>query len=272
MREFARRTVADPVKFQGIGLHRAAPVTVTIHPGEEGVAIRRAGRRTPAKPENVEGVDRCTCLGGVAVVEHVLSALAGLGITDAEVEVDGDEMPALDGGAAELCAGLLSLGTRALGSAWVGGPFARVFHVEEAAEVAIAKGDGHWRFEYDLGERWPGLQVFELYLTPETYAQEVAPARTIALMDEVEAVRARGLGHGVDETQVIVLDRDGYYNAPKFPDEPARHKLLDLIGDLSLAGVPVGLLSVVGQRSGHRANVAAAAKLAASVTFSNEPA
>ncbi len=267
MISFPRQTVTHDLVFEGLGLHSGVPVRVTVRPGEQGIAFRLGEERVVASPANVTDTRRCTTLGPVATVEHLMSAFGGLGVTDAEVEVTTAEMPALDGGAAEYVEAILGAGLAPLGEATLEGPYARVFFHDGPVRIAVAKGEGRWRFTFETGERWPGTQTFECLLSPEEYAGGVAPARTLAFEEEVEPARAAGLGLGLDERTVLVLGREGYVNEPHFPDEPARHKTLDLIGDLYLTGVPVGLLSVTAQASGHRTNVEAARRLAAAVTI-----
>ncbi len=267
MNRFVRRTPTDSVRFEGRGLHSGEPITVLVHPGAEGIAFRRGATRWAASPENVTDTSRCTRLGEVSTVEHLMSAFAGLGVTDAEVEVDGDELPAMDGCSLAFYQGVSAVGLPARGEATVDGPFARVFHVDGDVKIAISSGNGHWRYEFECGDRWPHSQHFEV-LSLNKYADEIAPARTFAFEEEMEMVRKAGLGKGLDETTAFVIGSSGYVNKAKFDDEPARHKALDLIGDLYLSGVPPQLLNVVAQRSGHRTNVAAATKLKEHVTIS----
>lgn len=265
--EFTRTTVADEVRFSGHGLHSGAPVEIVVAPHENGIEFSAGSVRVRATPENVTDTTRCTCLGPVQTVEHLLSALAGLGVTDALIHVQGSELPALDGSSREYALAVAAIGTRALSAARIHGLFERCFAVSGEARVAIGAGTGHWRYDFECGERWPHSQTFEASLDPETYLGQVSGARTFAFEEEVAPLRAAGLGQGLDETSCLILGQEGYLNEPHWHDEPARHKLLDLIGDLSLAGVPVTLLNVVAVRSGHTLNVEAARRLAAQVTI-----
>ena len=267
MSRFLRKTLTQEAVFEGRGLHSGLPVRAFVHPSEKGLWFRRGGSRWAATPENVTDTSRCTRLGEVSTVEHLMAAFAGLGVTDAEVEVDGEEMPAMDGAAREYCDHILQTGLTTIGDREVHGPFARVYHVEGDVKIAVSAGDGLWRYEYELGERWPGSQPFEFSFARSSFVDEVSRARTFALAEEMEMVRAAGLGKGLDETTAFVIGKAGYENKVLFEDEPARHKLLDLIGDVYLAGVPPSLLRVVAQRSGHRTNVAAAVKLREHVSF-----
>jgi len=266
-RSYPRYTVSAAVSWAGHGLHGGQAVKVTVHPGSDGLAFRVGHQRTPATPENVTDTRRCTTLGDISTIEHLMSALAGLDYTDAEIEVEGGELPALDGSATEYVDGLLNAGRASVGTLEVEGLFKRVFTGEDEVKVAIAAGDGEWCYEYDCSPRWPGQQVVTYQVTPEVYQAEIAAARTFAFEEEVEPMRALGLGMGLDENSCLVLGAAGFVNGARFPDEPARHKLLDLIGDLALAGVPVAALDVSAHRSGHRVNVVAAQRLAASVTI-----
>jgi UDP-3-O-acyl-N-acetylglucosamine deacetylase len=214
-----------------------------------------------ASPFDVTDTSRCTKLGPISVVEHILSALAGMGLTDADIDLTEPELPALDGAAREYADGVGSVGFEEIGRIEVA-MFERVFFIETPIRIAIAAGTGHWRFDFECDDRWPRSQSYEAQLDPETYRTEIAPARTFAFEEEVEPLRAAGLGQGLDRGTALILGRDGYMNRAKWPDEPARHKMLDLIGDLALAGVPPFLVDVVAVRSGHRANVAAAQRLA----------
>lgn len=260
--EIPRRTVKGTVKLSGRGLHGGEPVEVQIHPGHEGIAFRIADRRFAAVPENVTDTTRCTKLGEISTIEHAMSALAGLEITDAEIELSAPELPGLDGSARVYIEAIRDTGVVSIGTTVVYPPFKRCFLQEDAISLAGARGEGHWRFEYTTGDRWPGNQVYEVTSIADSYVKDVAGARTFALMEELPFIKQMGLGQGLDESSALILGEAGYENEPRFPDEPARHKLLDLVGDLYLSGIPSRLLNVVAVRSGHRTNVAFAKLLA----------
>ncbi|MDR3692869.1 MAG: UDP-3-O-acyl-N-acetylglucosamine deacetylase [Fimbriimonas sp.] len=256
-----RRTLASPAHLDGIGLHTGTPVEVTIHPSDQGIAFRLGGDRVVAAPENVTDTTRCTRLGGIGTIEHLMSAFAGLEITDAEVELTSPELPGLDGSAklfveALTCAGLIDIGGQTVPDL-----YRRLFIQDDHYEIAIARGAGHWRYDFLTGDRWPGSQGFELTEIVEGYKEHVAPARTFAFVEELPMIMKYGLGKGLDKDSALILGESDYENPARFADEPARHKLLDLIGDLYLAGVPIRALNVVSAKSGHTANVKAAAML-----------
>ena len=259
--QVSRRTLRSEVRFEGLGLHTGVPVVMTVRPGDAGIAFSLGAERTLALPENVTDTTRSTRLGSVGTIEHLMSAFAGLEITDAEVELTAPEVPGMDGSALPYVNALLGAGFEDFGNLDVPSLFTRIFHQEDELKVAVAKGSGHWRYVYDLGSRWPGQQSYELLDVTAGYVAEIAPARTFALAEEIPHLIEHGLGKGLDEDSALILGIEGYKNEARFSEEPARHKLLDVIGDLYLAGVPISMLSVVAERSGHRTNVAVAAML-----------
>jgi len=255
-----RRTVSERVALEGTGLHSGNAVRVEIHPGTEGIAFRFGGERVTAQPENVSRTDRCTCLGPVATIEHLMAAFAGLEITDAEVELSAPELPALDGSSRVFAEVLLEAGFAGLGAVEAPEPFARVYLCEGDRKLAISAGSGHWRYEY-RSDSWPPFQSFERECVVEGFLEELAPARTFGDEKQARALQAAGYAQGLDLNSALLLGESGYVNPPRFLDEPARHKLLDAMGDLYLAGIPVRHLNVVAQGTGHRMNVEAAVQL-----------
>jgi UDP-3-O-acyl-N-acetylglucosamine deacetylase len=199
-------------------------------------------------------------LGEVSTIEHLMSALAVHEITDAEIEVTGGELPAIDGSAKVFYDDLHAVGRTGLGERTLPDLFSRVFLQDDLVKIAIAKGVGRWRYEFSRENRWPFYQEAEIE-SFASYGTEIAPARTFGFEEEVPAMIAAGLARGLDKSSALVIKEDGYRNDALFENEPARHKLLDLIGDLYLSGVPVRFLDVVGERSGHRTNVEAAHRL-----------
>ena len=264
---FHRKTVRETVVIEGRGLHTGVPVRLAIHPGSDGIAFRFGASRVAATPANVTDTTRSTKVGEVGTVEHLMSAFAGLEITDVEVEVDAPEIPGMDGSSGPLVVSMLATGFESLGEREVPALFTRVFLQEDdGTKVAIAKGTGTWRYIFTTPGRWPGEQAYERDDAVADYATEIAPARTFAFAEEIPMIIQMGLAKGLDEKSALILGIEGYKNEPRFEDEPARHKLLDLMGDLYLAGIPIRALSVVAERSGHRANVKAAALLADAVS------
>ncbi|MFN3729160.1 MAG: UDP-3-O-acyl-N-acetylglucosamine deacetylase [Fimbriimonadaceae bacterium] len=256
----SRCTVSQAVGFTGRGLHSGEPTRVIVRPGENGLVFRRGEKTWRATPNAVTDTRRRTRLGEIETVEHLLSALAGIEVTDAEVEVEGPELPGLDGSARQFAAAMLAAGLVALPSTTMPRLYKRVFLQDGDAKIAISAGNGTFRYEFLTQAEWLP-RVFETRNVIADYAVAIAPARTPAFEAEIAHAHAMGLGRGLDETSVVGLGALGYLNEPRFPDEPVRHKLLDLIGDLALAGVPMRHLNVTATGSGHTMHVEAARRL-----------
>ena len=260
--EFDRRTLGGEARFEGPGIHTGEVGLAVVRPGEDGIVFTVNGERLPARPESVTDTSmRTTRLGGVGMIEHLMSAFAAQEITEAEVEVTGREMPILDGSAKDYLEGLKCAGSASLGKRRSVHLFSRVnVQGDNDERIGISAGTGRWRFDWERKGHWPGLMSREAQM-PTDYEEHVAPARTFCFEDELDMIRAAGLGKGGNEQNTLVIGSDGYRTQCRFDDEPPRHKLLDLIGDMMLAGIPARFLNVVAERSGHKLNVEAAARL-----------
>ena len=275
MSERLRQTLAQPSGFfRGVGLHSGADAAVRFLPASAGTGLvfRKAssGQEIPARAANVTDTSRCTRLGAggleIQTVEHVLSALAGLGVDDAVIEFEGPEMPAADGSAAPFVPLLLEAGRTAQP-----GPGAApitldapLFIAEGEATLAAFPAD---HFEATVVLDYPrhaylGTQAARFVAGRDDYAAWVAPARTFGFVAELEALKARGLALGATRDNAVALGRDGYETPLRFPDELARHKVLDLIGDLALAGRPLHA-RILALMPGHTLNTRLAGLLAA---------
>jgi UDP-3-O-[3-hydroxymyristoyl] N-acetylglucosamine deacetylase len=259
-------TLRRSVTFSGVGVHSGAPARVSIRPAsaEAGLSFRRIDvtDRDPVIPARYDAVTDtrlCTRLSNadgvsISTVEHLLAALAGLGVDNARIDVDGPEIPILDGSAAPAveairAAGVVPLAAprRALRvlapvSVSIGGASARLAPAE-ACEIA---------FEIDFPDAAIGRQRAAFAITPETFADELADCRTFARRADIEALRAAGLALGGDLLNAVVVDGARVLSPGGFrrPDECVRHKILDAVGDLALAGGPI-LGRYEGVRAGH---------------------
>ncbi|HQF90590.1 MAG TPA: UDP-3-O-acyl-N-acetylglucosamine deacetylase [Synergistaceae bacterium] len=244
------RTVARPVTFFGRGLHTGESCRVTVHPSSEGgVRFRLSGNSFPVEEARFSGDGRGTTLafprgGSVATVEHLMGTLSGLGIWHATVEVEGPEIPVEDGSAAPLAALILEAGT---GPAAPVIPWAVPFPVAvddpDRGRFAVALPGEGCKISYVLDYASPflGTQIQDLEWTPESFCRQIAPARTFALLEEVEELRRRGLVRGGSLENSVVVGAEGVMNAGgwRFPREGVCHKVLDLMGDLALVGRPL---------------------------------
>lgn len=276
-----QRTLARRTKtLAGIGLHggRKAAVMIEPAPAGTGIVFRRAelpGQPLiPARPEFIVKSDRCTVIGRqgleVRVVEHVIAALVLAGADNAIVNVMSDEVPGMDGSARPFLAAISAEGLVELDRdrepAVLAGPVTLAGEGKAAWSIAAEPAEGlcvTFRFS------GPGsLDGVEVSWKPGDETEPVAGARTFCFEREIKALRAAGLGKGGDAGNVLVLGDDGsFLNAARFADEPAWHKLLDLIGDLGLLGrLPSARITASG--SGHSANADFIRTLAAKI---NEP-
>lgn len=254
--------MASQAVLEGVGLHSGAAVRVVLTPAAGPIRFAQRGVTASLADLEVVSTARATTVATrdgalrIGTIEHALSALAGLGLRDGVlVDLDGPELPLLDGGAAAYCDALRTLplrpGTPTLRvvreASFDIGPSRFTFRPGDALDVAVTV-ELDPRFERDA--RWLG--------DAEDYVHRIAPARTFTLSAEVEELVRRGLARHVDPASVVVLTPDGVLSAGRrfAPDEPARHKLLDLLGDLYLHGGPP-LGHVHALRPGHAPNARA---------------
>ena len=254
-------TLANNVELRGIGLHSGKPARVRLcgAPEDHGRVLVRIDVDPPVSiPVSVRyrlDVPRCTALGvdGVSVmtVEHLLAALAGLGVDNVRIEVDGPELPALDGSALPYVEAIERAGVVAQSAPRRIRRLTRAVWVGDENRFIAAFPWPELCVSYAFISEHPGLadQFAEFTVTPEVFRTEIAPARTVAFADEVRKLQAQGLGLGGGLDNVLLIAEDGPVNGFRLPDEVARHKILDIIGDLALAG-PVAA-RVVAVRAGH---------------------
>ncbi|CAN7494973.1 UDP-3-O-acyl-N-acetylglucosamine deacetylase [Rhizobium sp. LjRoot30] len=264
-------TIADSVSLTGIGVHSGAPVSITFHPAEAGTGIvfQRMQDDTVvaevrAVSSQVGNTDLCTVLGrvpnhSVATVEHVMAALYAMGIDNLLVEVHGAEMPIMDGSSQAFIEAIEQVGTRGLG--------VKRRYIRVVKPVRIEAG-GSWseflpydgtRFEIEIDFTSPliGRQVWKGDLTAQVFRDELSRARTFGFMRDVERLWAAGYALGSSlENSVVISDDDTVINMEGLRyrhDEFVRHKALDAVGDLALAGAQfIGCYR--SYRGGHKMN------------------
>ncbi len=262
-----QKTLQAPVEFAGIGLFTGihSQVRLVPAPQDTGIIFQRTdlfgSPEIPASLEFVSETPRCTCLGtkpaSVQMVEHLLSALSGLGIDNLRIEVKGPEIPAGDGSALAYVRMIDRVGIQTLNAP------KKILRIEEPIYWSegniqlIALPSPEFRISYTL--HYPQSPVIrsQFYTYADRYREEIAPCRTFSLYEEIAPFIEKGLikGGGLDNALVIQGDKILNPEGARFPDEMVRHKILDLIGDLSLLGICIQghILSV---RSGHAANIA----------------
>jgi UDP-3-O-[3-hydroxymyristoyl] N-acetylglucosamine deacetylase len=263
---WCQQTLKAPIGCVGVGLHSGQRVSLTFCPAraDHGIVFRRTdiGADIPARFDLVAETHFSTVLecdgARISTVEHVMAALAGCGIDNAIVEIDGPEPPALDGSAAQFVFLLDCAGTVAQDAPRrtieIRHPV-RVGDGEAFAELSPGSFGLEMALSIDYAAVAIGRQALSLQLTADSFRRELARARTFGLMEDVDGLRAAGLAQGGSLDNAVVVDRARVLNPAGLwvPDEFVRHKLLDAVGDLALAGAPLRA-RFVAHRSGHTLN------------------
>lgn len=269
-----QRTLAKPITLEGVGLHTGANVHMTVKPSQpdKGINFVRTdvdGQPTiPALVKYVTDTTRGTTISrddvSIHTVEHIMSALAGLGIDNATIYMDGPEPPRADGSSLLFCESIVEAGIEEFDAQ------RRFFTVKEPvyySSAGIHLGiypANDFRISYTIDFNHPKLrtQFASFEITPEIYTREIVKARTFCFHYEIEALRAAGLIKGGTPDVAVVIGEEDILNTElRFADEPVRHKILDLIGDLALLGKPIKG-QILAIRAGHTANAAFVRKLA----------
>ncbi len=260
----AQQTLAKAVSCAGVGLHSGQPVTLTIKPAPTNtgvVFINRNGKNGASLAASIKHVvptELCTAISGngfqVKTIEHVLSALAGLDVDNVYVELDAGEAPVMDGSAAHFVRLIQSVGVVSQNRRQPYLKVTRPIEVVDGTRRVRIEPSSTTKITYSIHYDHPLIQT-QTYIyehSAHAFEREIADARTFGFLQEVEALWARGLGQGGNLDNTIVLSHDGILNESglRFANEFVRHKILDLIGDFSLLGVPfIGHL--IAERSGH---------------------
>ncbi|WOD38525.1 UDP-3-O-acyl-N-acetylglucosamine deacetylase [Nodosilinea sp. E11] len=281
-------TLASVVEQQGVGLHSGITTTVTLHPAQVGQGryfVRTDLPGQPVVPATLKAINP-TMLStelrqgdaSVRTVEHLLAALTGLGIDNVRIEITGTEVPLLDGSAAGWVQVIQQAGRQDQG---VPRPVARLsrpvsVHHADAFVAAFPAPAPRLTYGIDfevaaIGNQWFSWAAEADPFGPEGFATAVAPARTFGLAHQVDQLRASGLIQGGSLDNALVCGESGWLNPPlRFDNEPARHKLLDLIGDLSLLGhLPAA--HIVAYKASHRLHGELAAALDSALVYGEGP-
>ena len=276
-----QKTISRIVEYSGIGLFTGKGVKLRFNPAPANTGIKfirtdiASQPKVPANVETLSGSDRMTSLGeegvGVKSIEHVMAALAGLGIDNIEIEINGNEVPAGDGSSLLFTQLLKGTGIKTLEEP------KNIFCLQE--ELKVSNGDASiLALPYDKGlslsyildfnGSFLNRQCFEIEMTENNFSTEIAPARTFGLSTIIEEYRKRGWGKGVTDENSLILNEDGTITKPlsmtpanlRFPDECVRHKILDIIGDLYLTNLTLHA-RIVATKSGHYLNTCMAEKI-----------
>lgn len=264
----SQRTVCSNAVMQGIGLHTGENCRIELLPAEIGAGVVFVSKNEEIKAviANVQDTNRGITLCGqnsqIHTVEHLLAALAGMGVDNVVVKVDGPEIPAADGSALPFVELIESAGIVIQAADADTVRLSEPVWVADGSKYLLATPSEHFRANALISFQHPliGDEALSLVLRPEVFKREIAPARTFCTSSEIEMIYSLGLGKGGTEDNVIVVYEDHYSVPLRFKDEFVRHKVLDLIGDLSLIGRRLHA-DVTAIKSSHALNIALANKI-----------
>lgn len=245
----AKTTLAKALTFSGPGIHSGRDVRLSLKPSRSGeVVFRRldlGASEVRLDPRTADAANASNLVSGsarVETVEHLLAALSGCGVDSALVELDGGELPILDGSAAPFARAIADAGLVALDEPRRTLVLVKPFALVDGAAALEASPAATFSIAYTISFDHPaiGTQTIDMEVVPDAFLRDIAPARTFGFLRDVAELRSRGLARGGSFENAVVLDETSVLNGPlRFPDEFVRHKVLDLIGDLFLLGVPV---------------------------------
>ena len=263
----SRRTVGREVSVEGVALHAGVPVTMRLAPAaaNTGIVFRRNDLSglpmVTASWRNIADSRFATVIGAggctVAVTEHLLAALSGAGIDDCLIELDGPEPPLLDGDSLSFLQLLDHAGVRELAYPRSAIRLKRPVEVEgrDSGIRLLPADEAEFYFEIDFPGTAIGHQSFECRFNESVFRSQIAPARTFGFLNQAEQLRSAGFARGATLDNTLVIDGERICNPEKqrFADEFVRHKILDAIGDMKLAGAPL-IARFEGRRSSHALN------------------
>ena len=260
-----QRTLNHAIRCSGIGLHSGKKIQLVLHPADvdAGITFSRSDLNVtiPARAKYVTDTRLCTTIGRdgahISTVEHLLSALSGLGIDNAHIEVNSAEVPVMDGSAAPFVFLIQCAGIREQSKAKKIMRILKRIEVEEGDKRCALYPSSGFKVSYLLDYDHPLLRerAVSIDFAHQAYTREVSRARTFGFLHEIEALQKAGLALGGSLENAIVLDQYRVMNETglRYEDECVRHKILDTVGDLSLAGLPI-VGAFEGERTGHQMN------------------
>ena len=262
-------TLAREIQLTGTGVHSGAPVSLTLHPAEADTGLRflvtKRGKvvsEIAAHVGNVKNLTLCTVIGDeagatVGTVEHLLAALRGLSIDNLYIEIDSKEVPIMDGSSAVFVDAIDRVGIRELSEPRKYIKVLKPVRVEENGCWGTLEPHAGFRMDVEIDFQSPviGRQRLQYEMSPGVFRHELSRARTFGFMSDVEKLWKAGLALGADLTNTVAIGDGKVMNKEglRYPQEFVRHKMLDAVGDLALAGMPL-LGAYRSYRGGHRLN------------------
>jgi len=270
---FEYATVQETVTLRGIGIHSGSEALLRIHPAlpGSGLVFQTGGAQIAVSPFHVTDTRQAVTLGNgeqtVQTVEHLLAALFAAGVTDAILELNGSEVPILDGSAWPFYEAIVAAGVSHSGIAAEPIRLTHPVWVVDGEKYLIALPSDTFEITYSVDYDHPLLrgQTLSIHGKDPKFAEKILPARTFGFLKDLEALQAKGLGKGGSIENAVVLTETGYLTESlRFDNECIRHKVLDLVGDLYLLNRPVQA-HIIASRAGHTLDVALTQRIAAGI-------
>lgn len=254
------KTIKEPVTISGVGVHTGEKTEITLIPETEGgINIRKGTIIIPASIEYVSDSDRGITISRdrnhLNTVEHLMAAFYGCGIDHIRVEVEGDEIPALDGSAQPFIQKIREVGTRELESEKKVRYLKKCYSIEKEGSYILARPSDKLTVNYIISYDHPKLSYQEFKFNGKSdFNSDIAGARTYGLLSWKDKLQSRGYAISASTDNTLVYGEQGTINKPRFPDEAVRHKILDFMGDMYLLR-PVSIGSYTIMRGGHNLHI-----------------
>lgn len=271
-----QKTIAREISLNGIGLHTANKVKITFKPAKPDTGINFIRTDLPQKPvikasvESLLSLDRSprrSSIGNdnveIHTIEHLMATLSGLGIDNLNIEINGDEVPGLDGSSLNFLEVLNKAGIKELEKEQLYYSVKEPIFLEEDDASIVALPSSEFKISYTLSYNHPilNLEFLQLKISPDIFKEELASARTFCLEEEAAQLQQQGMGRGANYNNTLVVSKTGVIqNKLRYPDEFIRHKILDLLGDLYLLGRPIKS-HIIAIKSGHSLNLKLVTKI-----------
>ena len=260
-----QRTIGKRIELVGIGLHKGVPVKMVLEPLEanSGIVFYRSdlGVTIPMSPQNIGNTMMATVLSRgeakISTIEHLLSAIYAYGIDNLKISVDNEEIPIMDGSAIGYCMQLDEAGIKELDANKKIMAIKKPIEVQDGEKFVRIEPSARTIFDFKIKFNHPAIkeQSYKFTFSKQGYKEEIARARTFGFLQDVNKLRAQGLGLGGNLSNCIVLDENGILNKEglRYKEEFVRHKILDAIGDMAILGMPL-LGSYVSFAGSHKLN------------------
>lgn len=262
-----QKTIKEEISFSGIGVHSGKNNTIALKPSaiDSGINFFSNNKKIELNINNVMSSQLCTKISknnvSISTVEHLLSTLYGLEISNVDIHIEGDEIPIMDGCSYTFSEKLLLLVYNQNAQVKEINLTQNVIYKDkEKLIIAVPNDSLEINYFIDYENILPGFMNYKYLQSPENYLKNISKARTFGFFKDVDYLRSMGLALGADLQNTLVIDKEKYLSEPNYQNEPVRHKILDLIGDLSFAGAKLNA-KIFAYKTGHKEHLEFVKKL-----------